>query len=146
MKKKRIIIPIIVPVLVLAFILGTWYFTPKKFLSGVASTDVDSISVFNGSTGNSFNVTSREQIMYIVENIHGVEMKKEKFSSGYDGFVFSLTFKDASGKTIESFIINSKYIIRDDPFFYRSSRTLCFEYLKALEEELFRPNEPTAIS
>ncbi len=144
MKKKRIIIPIIVPVLILVFILGTWYFTPKKFLNGVASTDVSSIEIFNGSTGNRFTVTDRNQIMNIVENIHGVDMKKEKISSGYDGFVYSLTFKDAGGKTIESFMINSKYIIRDDPFFYRSSRTLCFEYLKELEEELFRPNEPTA--
>ena len=143
MKKKRIIIPVIVPILILLFILGTWYFAPKKYLNGVASTDVGSIEVFNGSSGNRFTVTDRNQIMNIVENIHGVDMKKEKFSTGYDGFVYSLTFKDVNGKTIDKFIINSKYIIRDDPFFYRSSRTLCFEYLQELEE-LFIPKNPTA--
>ena len=141
MKKKRIIIPIILPFLILLTVLATWYFTPKKYLSGVASSDVSSISVFNGSTGNSFTVTDREQIMYIVENIHGVDMNREKISSGYDGFGFSLTFKDAEGGTIDSFMINSKYIIRDDPFFYRSSHILCFDYLKALEDTMIQTNQ-----
>ena len=137
MKKKRIMIP----VLILLFILGTWYYTPKRFLSGVSSTDVGSIEVFNGSTGNSFTVTKPSQIANIVENIRSVDMKKEKLSSGYDGFVYNLTFKNTDGKTIDSLIINSEYIIRDDPFFYCSSRALCFDYLQELEEELCSADE-----
>ena len=75
-----------------------------------------------------------EEIKYIVENIQGIEMKRDNISSNYDGFSFSLSFKDTDGKTIDSFIVNSADTIRDDPFFYRCEGGLCFEYLKSLEE------------
>ena len=142
-KRRSIPKPVTAGIVIFLLLILAWHFTPKKYLIGIASTDVVSIEVSVGSTGNSFTVTDRGQIMTIVENIHGVEMKKEKLSFGYDGFAYKVTFKDLSGKTVDSFMINSKYIVRDDPFFYRSSRELCFEYLQSLEKELLRLGAPT---
>ena len=142
-KRRSIPKPVTAGIVIFLLLILAWHFTPKKYLVGIASTDVVSIEVSVGSTGNSFTVTDRTQIMTIVENVHGVEMKKEKFSLGHDSFAYSLTFTDAKGKTLDTFMINSKYIVRDDPFFYRSSRALCFEYLQSLEKELLRPGAPT---
>ena len=132
-KRRSLPKPVTAAIIIFLLLILAWHLTPKKYLIGVASTDVVSISVFNGNTGNGFTVTDRTQIMTIVENVHGVDMKKEKLSIGYDGFAYKITFKDAKDKTIDSFMINSKYIVRDDPFFYRSSRVLCYEYLQELE-------------
>ena len=132
-KRRSLPKPVTAAIIIFLLLILAWHLTPKKYLIGVASTDVVSISVFNGNTGNGFTVTDRTQIMTIVENVHGIEMKKEKFSFGHDSFAYSVTFTDASGKTLDTFMINSKYIVRDDPFFYRSSRALCFDYIRELE-------------
>ena len=132
-KRRSIPKPVTAAIVIFLLLILAWHFTPKKYLVDVASTDVASITIVCGNTDNTFTVTDRSQIMNIVENVHGIEMKKEKFSFGHDSFAYSITFTNASGKTLDTFMINSKYIVRDDPFFYRSSRALCFDYIRELE-------------
>lgn len=144
MKKKYILYGIAAVVVIAVIIVCIWYFSPKTFLKNVDASDVSAISVFNGSTGKSFTIENTDEIKYIVENIQSIEMKRDNISSNYDGFSFSLTFKDADGKTLDSFIVNSDDTIRDDPFFYRCDGGLCFEYLKSLEE-YYKPNEEKAV-
>lgn len=131
MKKKMLIVVIAIAIIAVSAI---WYFSPKNFLSGVEPSDVKSISVFDGNTGNGFVIESSEEIKQIVENIQGIKMKRDNISVGYIGYSFRVQFTDESGKIIDSFIINSPNTIRDDPFFYRCDSSLCYDYIKELED------------
>lgn len=124
---------IIAAVIAIIAISVVWYFSPRIFLSGVKPSDVKSISVFDGNTGKSFVIDDLTEIKYVVDNIQGIEMKRDKVSVGYLGFCFRMSFNDSDGKEIDSFVINSTDTIRDDPFFYHCNGGLCFDYLKELE-------------
>ena len=131
-KKFRLIIAI---TFVLAAALAIWYFNTTTFLRKVNPSDIKSISVFDGNTGESFDFSDTDEIRYVVENIQSTIMKKDTLSMGYTGYSFRISFFDENEKEIESFIINSSNTIRKDPFFYRCDGDLCFDYLKELEEK-----------
>lgn len=134
MKNKKICL-IVAIVFVLIAALAIWYFVPTTFLSKVNSSDIKSISVFDGNTGERFVFSDTDEIRYVVENIQSTKMKKDTLSIGYLGFSFRISFFDENRKEIESFTINSSNTIRKDPFFYRCDGDLCFDYLKELEEK-----------
>lgn len=143
MKKKSILIltisVVVAVILLVATALGAWYFTPRVFLRGVDPAEIDRIEVFNGNTGRHFYIVRNSDISAVVENIQGISMARGKVSSNYNGFAFSLSFLDANGKVIDSFIVNGLNTICDDPFFYHTSEgVLCYEHLAALEEEYFK--------
>ncbi len=131
-KKFRLIIAI---TFVFVAALAIWYFMPTAFLSKVNPSDIKSISVFDGNTGESFDFSDTDEIRYVVENIQSTIMKKDTLSMGYTGYSFRISFFDENEKEMESFIINSSNTIRKDPFFYRCDGDLCFDYLKELEEK-----------
>ena len=133
-KKFRLIIAI---TFVFVAALAIWYFMPTAFLSKVNPSDIKSISVFDGNTGESFDFSDTDEIRYVVENIQSTIMKKDTLSMGYTGYSFRISFFDENEneKEMESFIINSSNTIRKDPFFYRRDGDLCFDYLKELEEK-----------
>ena len=131
-KKFRLIIAI---TFVFVAALAIWYFMPTAFLSKVNPSDIKSISVFDGNTGESFDFSDTDEIRYVVENIQSTRMKKDTLSMGYTGYSFRISFFDENEKEMESFIINSSNTIRKDPFFYRCDGDLCFDYLKELEEK-----------
>ncbi len=133
-----VLIVFLAAVVVALAVIGAWYFTPRTFLRGIESNEVDRIEVFNGSTGRRFFVDRDSDIRSIVENVQSMEMKRGKLSSNYDGFTFSLKFLDKEGKVIDAFIINSLNTIRDDPFFYHTSEgVLSYEHLAELERQYF---------
>ena len=124
--------------LIVLSIFGAWYFTPKNFLRGVETNEVDRIEVFDGGTGKHFFIDRESDIRAIVESIQKIEMKRGKLSSNYDGFAYSLKFLDKEGNVIDSFIINSLNVIRDDPFFYLTKEgVLPYEHLSELERQYF---------
>ena len=131
-KKFRLIIAI---TFVFVAALAIWYFMPTAFLRKVNPSDIKSISVFDGNTGESFDFSDTDEIRYVVENIQSTIMKKDTLSMGYTGYSFRISFFDENEKEMESFIINSSNTIRKDPFFYRCDGDLCFDYLKELEEK-----------
>ena len=131
-KKIRLIIVIIFALIAVSAI---WYLLPTIFLSKVEASDIKSISVFDGNTGEGFDFSDTDEIRYVVENIQSAKMKKDTLSIGYMGYSFHISFFDENGNEIESFIINSPNTIRKDPFFYRCDGNLCFDYLKELEEK-----------
>jgi hypothetical protein len=133
MKKKYILYGIILALILSIIAACFWYFTPKSFLKGVDSNEISSISVFAGNTGQLIVLDDTEDIATIVKNIQSNKMKRGKFSSNYDGFAFSLTFKDKDGNEIDRFIINSKNVIGDDLFFYKCENgELCYDFLSEL--------------
>lgn len=133
--KQRIFLLIIV--IAIAAIAGSvaWYFSPKIFLKGVEASDVESISVFDGNTGKGFVIDDLAEVENIVRNIQDIAMKRDNISVGYSGYRFRISFNNSNGKEIDSFVINSADTIRDDPFFYRCSGDLCFDYLVELEDK-----------
>ena len=133
MKKKKITV-FVVMIIIVVIVIGVWYSTPKRFLGPVKASEVISISVFDGNTGKGFTIDDSDEIKQIIENIQSIEMKRDNFSIGYSGYSFSMEFMNENGRVIDSFIINSSNTIRDDPFFYRSDKDLCFDYLKGLED------------
>ena len=136
MKKKRILCGIALILILIITVTCFWYFTPKTFLKGIDNSEIASISVFNGSTGKRMTLEDEEDVNTIVNNIRSAEMKRGKISSNYVGYAFNLTFKDKDGNVIDSFIINSKNVIRDDPFFYKCENgELCFAFLQELEDK-----------
>ena len=73
MKNKKIRIMIaIVFVLIAASVI--WYFMPTTFLSQVKSSDIKSISVFDGNTGKSFDFRDTDEVRYVVENIQSTKI------------------------------------------------------------------------
>ena len=133
MKRKAIIYSVIAILLVVITATLIWYVTPKTFLKGISAAEVSSIDIFDGSTGKSMTVDNPDDIKTVVENIQSVKMKRGKLSVGYDGYSFSLTFKDKDGEAMDSLIINSADIIRDDPFFYKCENgALCYDFLNAI--------------
>ena len=133
--KQKIFLLIMVIVIAAIAISVVWYFSPRIFLSGIEPSDVKSISVFDGNTGKGFDISDTDEIRYIVENIQGCKMERDKVSIGYSGYRFCMCFCDEAEKEMESFTINSDNTIRKDPFFYRCDSGLCFDYLKELEEK-----------
>lgn len=134
MKRKIGVILGVFAVLIIGCVI--WYMAPKYFLRGIAASEISCIKVFDGNTGEGFTVQEPEQIVYIVENIQSVEMKKSKLSIGYSGYRFKVSFLDEKGRELETFILNGENAIRKDPFFYTAvDGVLCYEYLEQLEAE-----------
>ena len=135
MKRKQVILTsFAVLIIVAAVIWGVWYSIPKSFLNGLDVSEVASISVFDGNTGKDFIIEDFREIKQIIESIQESEMKRDNISVGYMGYGFRMRFMDKNKKVIDSFIINSPDTIRDDPFFYQCDGSLCFDYLKELED------------
>ena len=93
-----------------AAILALWYFSPKTFLKGVEAAEVKTISVFDGNSGKSFEISDPEEIRAIVENIQAHAMRRDKLSIAYSGFGFRMYFNDENGKVLDSFIMNLSLI------------------------------------
>lgn len=135
MKRKQIIlISLAAFIIAAAIVFGVWYFVPKTFLNAPGSSEIISISVFDGNTGKEFTINDTDEIKQITESIRNTEMKRDNISAGHSGYGFKMHFMDKNEKVIDSFIINSPDTIRDDPFFYRCDGSLCFDYLKELED------------
>ena len=135
MKRKQItLILIAVSIIAVMVIFGVWYAVPKTFLKSSDASEVISISVFDGNTGKEFIIDDAAQIKQITANIQKAEIKRDNFSVGHSGYGFKMSFIGKNEKVIDSFIINSSDTIRDDPFFYRCDKGLCFDYLKELED------------
>lgn len=97
--------------------------------------DVTAISVFDGNTGNGFDIDDPEEIQAIVENIQSTPMKRDKISVNYSGFSFRMNFYGENGRVLDSFVVNSTDTIRSDPFFYCCDGGLCYDYLGELEAQ-----------
>ncbi|MGM9607405.1 MAG: hypothetical protein ACI3XJ_07860 [Oscillospiraceae bacterium] len=134
-RKQKILLLFIAIGIVIIAILAVWYFSPKTFLSGIEAADVKSISVFDGSTGKRFDLDDPDEIQYIVENIQGNKMKRDKISINHSGFSFRMSFYGENETVLDSFMINSANTIRSDPFFYRCDGGLCYDYLQELENK-----------
>uniref|UniRef100_UPI004055ADDA hypothetical protein n=1 Tax=Agathobacter sp. TaxID=2021311 RepID=UPI004055ADDA len=103
----------------------------------VNAREVAVIEVFNGNSGNSFEIVDEQQINYIVENIQKQSFKKDGLSLFRMGTLFTLSFCESNGKVVNEFTVNSDNIIRKDSFFYMTDGNMNItEYLQSIEEEM----------
>ena len=135
MGKRNIIRSLIAVIVILLVLLAVWYFSPRTFLNVLEAGDVTAISVFDGNTGNGFDIDDPEEIQAIVENIQSTPMKRDKISVNYSGFSFRMNFYGENGRVLDSFVVNSTDTIRSDPFFYCCDGGLCYDYLGELEAQ-----------
>lgn len=134
-KGKKILCVILAAAVVCIACAALWYFQPKTFLKGIGAEEITKITVFDGTNGKFFTVTKADEIEKIVTSIQSVRLKKDRISTGYSGFSFSMTFYCDDDIDLDTFIMNSDDTIRDDPFFYVCSGGLGYDYLKELEKE-----------
>ncbi len=135
MKKKVIVCLSVIVVLVLLGIV--WYHTPIR-LRTVDSESVGRIYIFDGRTGKSADITEREEIDRIVNELKAVTVKRAGVSVGYMGYALRITIYDNSGKKVHGwgeFVLNGAENIRKDPFFYNVvDGGIDFSYLESLLE------------
>lgn len=122
MKKSHIaILAGIFIIFVCFFILES---VPKSFLNGIEESEIGSIDVRDGSTGERFTIENRPDIEAIAEDIKSQSFTRSGISIGRMGTWLTLEFKDEEGRVLEKFIINGEETIRKDPFFYEAAEDL----------------------
>ena len=132
MKKKNFVLLSIATVIILILLS---LFIPKSFGENIRIEDINYIYVFDGNNGKEFTINNRNDVEYIVNNIKNNKVKINSLSLGYMGYGLKIKYMDSKGKTLLSFILNSKDTIRKDPFFYKCNDELCFEFIKKIENE-----------
>jgi hypothetical protein len=129
LKKKWRIIAVI-PLFLL--ILFAFTYIPHNFLN-LDPSDVSRITVFDGNTGLETEITDRDAIQHIINNLNTVTTQKGKPSFGYMGYSFRTTIFDQKGKELKEFIINSDDTIRYRGFFHRAAdHSIDYEYIEKL--------------
>ena len=132
MKKKIAILLLVAAILIV--IGAVWLNVPINLIN-LDADDVLEIVVLNGENGNTTHIDDEEQIRYIIDNLNDVVVKRSKLSVGYDGYSFSVTIYLADGDEADSFIINSEYSVRRDPFFYTVTEgEIDYDYIEAIAE------------
>ena len=132
MKKIVAIIASIAIVVVIG--LALLFIPTKKINIKAASSGIDRIYIFSGTTGEGVNVTDASEIEKIVNNIKEKEYKL-RFNGWKSGYIYRLTFYEKD-KEIYSCIMNSNEYILKPPFaFVDKDKGLCFDYLGELMEK-----------
>jgi hypothetical protein len=122
-------------VLILLIVLYGLTYLPRNMIS-IDPDKVSTITIFNGGTGKSIEITSDPELAYIMNNLNDVTFQKGKLSLGYMGFSFRLTINNGKGKMIKELIVNSEDTIRYKGFFYRATKNeIDYNYLLSLYEK-----------
>ena len=114
-------------VLALVCMLGLVACTGKnmKFDIGVAN----SINIKSGLTGDEINITDKEIIQSITQDINSLRFEKTSESDGKVGYVYMVKWFDADGKQMESITITEEngYQISYGGYFYKVGADLCID-------------------
>lgn len=136
MKKEKIISAIII---ILLGVLIVLWFLPVKFFIGVKPKNVATIKVFNGTNGNSYEITEREEVEYIVRNIKSVNYRKTPHFGGGQGFLLSITLLDEKGEQLGYIRTGGndyvKGLLGYVPY-TKFSKRICTEYILNIEDRM----------
>ncbi|OCT16689.1 hypothetical protein A8709_08450 [Paenibacillus pectinilyticus] len=124
---------LLVLVIIVVFV-GTSYL-PHRLIHKAA--EVSKIIIFNGGTGVELELTNKDDIEHIINNLRGITFQKGKSSFGYMGFSFKTTVYDKKGKPVKQLIINSEDTVRYKGYFYKAKGSLIdYTYIKKKFEKL----------
>lgn len=128
MKKKYFEIGI--SVVIIALVVALYIFFPKEFLSEIDSQQVEYIQIFDGNSGQSYEIRDVEQVKLIVKDFKSKKARKDGISVWKMGYKYKISFMDKQNVILEEFILNQDGRIRKDPFFYKATEgSFCYEYL-----------------
>lgn len=136
MKRKTILL-LSAAVIFLA-VFTAWYDVPIDLMN-LDHNEILEIMIFNGNTGNTTHIREKQQIQHMIENLNDFQLKRGKPSAGYSGYDFKITIYLSDGNEAENwnnFIVNSKAIIRKDPFFYTVMKEkIDYDYIESIAEQ-----------
>jgi hypothetical protein len=129
-RKKFKFILIGIPVLCIIGFACTYI--PHKIVN-IEPSKVSKIAIFDGNSGELFEITDGTDINHIINNLNDVTFQKGKASFGYLGYRFNTKVFDQEGELIKELIINSDDTIRYKGFFYQSvDSILPYDYIDKL--------------
>jgi len=129
-RKKFRILLIGIPILLIIGFACTYI--PHKIVN-IEPSKVSKIAIFDGNSGDFFEVTARTDINHIINNLNDVTFQKGKASYGYLGYRFNTKIFDQEGELLKELIINSDDTIRYKGFFYQSvGSILPYDYIDKL--------------
>ncbi|RED66179.1 hypothetical protein [Cohnella lupini] len=121
--------------LILIMLYGLTYI-PHKIIN-MEPSKVSSIIIFNGDSGYETEISDKEAIQHIINNLNGITFQKDKWAFIYTGYSFKTTIFNNKGKPIRKLTINSSDTIRYKGFFYKTrGRQIDYEYIRNLIESL----------
>lgn len=133
-KYRRYLIFLGVPILIILFF-GLTYL-PQKIVN-IKPEQVSRIIIFDGGTGYETEITDRESIHHIINNLNTITFHKDKLALFYMGFSYRTTIFNDQGKPIKKLTINSPDTIRYKGFFYKTrGYQIDYEYIKELVAHL----------
>jgi len=133
-KYRKYLLLVGIPLLIL-LLYGLTYL-PHKIVN-IKPEQVSSIIIFDGSTGYETEISDKESIQYIINNLNDITFNKDKWALFYMGFSYRTTIINNEGKPIKKLTINSPDTIRYKGFFYKTKgRQIDYEYIKKLVDHL----------
>lgn len=113
--------------LILVCILGLISCSSKNMKFDIE--EANKISIKSGLTGDEVNVTDRETIGDITQNINSLRFEKTSASDEKVGYAYMLKWFDADDKQIASITITdvNGYQISHDGYFYKVGADLCID-------------------
>lgn len=122
-KARKIVLISMVSVILLCLIIFLiWYLIPKKMPRADAD-DIARIYVFDGNSGLEANFTKREDIEYIIGELHSTEYETDR-PAFILGTTFRLYFYDENGKLLDHLILMNSVLVYRNCWFYRPEDSL----------------------
>ncbi|MCT4782256.1 MULTISPECIES: hypothetical protein [Exiguobacterium] len=106
--------------LITGLVIGLLYattFIPQRVIT-TSPSSVARIHVFDGQSGYELNLSDRDDIYAVMNNLNDITFQKGKTSFGYMGYSYRVTLYDQDGDELDEFIINSEDTLRYHGFFY----------------------------
>ena len=129
MKRKLLKVALIISILIIIFLLT---FIPHKLVN-IESQDVSSIYIFCGTNGKHIEITDRDTISHIIDNLDSVTFQKDSLAIFRMGYAYNITIYTHKYIPYRKFIINSDTKVRYWGFFYEAQNNkIDYEFIKGL--------------
>ncbi len=104
-------------------------------------TDIKSaekIEIVSGIDGTSCDITDKENISYIMENINSADYDKKESSGSYTGWSYTLNFYDSDGNISDKIVILSESRIDYDGYIYeiKDNTGIDISFIESLMENV----------
>ena len=98
MRRKQIVIILAIAIVIIGIYI--WFKIPINMI-GINPEEIMEIFIFDGNTGTSVHIISKEDISHIIENLNTIKLKREKLSSRYVGYSFKTTLYGNDGEEVD---------------------------------------------
>lgn len=128
-EKKLLKVALIISILITIFILT---FIPHKLVN-IQSQDVSSVYIFCGRNGKHIEITDRNTISHIIDNLDSVTFPKDSFANFRMGYAYRITIYTHKYIPYRKLIINSDTNVRYWGFFYEAkNKKIDYEFIQSL--------------